>query len=175
MLGYIVITFVINIMRILCYVEDIIDHMYVGVCEDKNPAQDWSRAIQEAVFLAVDWMFASHYLNVAIMFRITIDLFSNEDEKKEALEKLNQRKNLLKLLDIAFYASLLILFSMNAYVQIVYMTVAMWVISIVSLWSMRHIRTVSRDIRKRHRLRADLTLWHSLSIFYLVCGLFQTI
>lgn len=78
-------------------------------------------------------MFASHYLNVATMFRITIDLFSNEDEKQEALEQLNKRKKLLYWLDIVLYASLLILFTMIDYVQIVYTTVSMWVIAIVSL------------------------------------------
>ena len=175
MLGYIVTTFFTNIMRILCYMDDIMDHQSIGVCTENKRAQDWSKAIQEAVFIAVDWMFASHYLNVATMFRITIDLFSNEDEKQEALEQLNKRKKLLYWLDIVLYASLLILFTMIDYVQIVYTTVSMWVIAIVSLKSMRHIQNVSKDIRKRHRLSANLNLWQSLTIFYLVCGLFQTV
>lgn len=38
MLGYIVTTFFINIMRILCYIDDIMDHQSIGVCTNNKPA-----------------------------------------------------------------------------------------------------------------------------------------
>ena len=66
-------------------------------------------AVDFIVYLAVDWLFASHYLKTACLFRIAFASRHSLDD----LELIKHRRKWLFVLDICVYLSLLLLFIMN--------------------------------------------------------------
>ena len=65
--------------------------------------------MESIVFLAVDWLFASHYLKVACLFRLT---FSSSHSIAD-LNKMQSRRKWLWILDVCVYVSLLLNFTRN--------------------------------------------------------------
>jgi len=66
LIGYLIVPLGYVAIRMTC----LIDKGDIGRCV-KEPS-NWYYAIQEGVFLAVDWLFTSHYLHVAYLFRLTL-------------------------------------------------------------------------------------------------------
>jgi len=105
----------------------------INVCSDK--VHSFISALDMIVYLAVDWLFASHYLKVASLFRVT---FSSH-HSMEHLEQVRRRKKWLLMLDIVVYSMLLPILVMNEVVSNIVYFCVMWTIALVSLLSMRHI------------------------------------
>ena len=91
-------------------------------------------------FDSVHWIFASHYLQVAVMFRLT---FSGQNESFE--EKFNRRRRCLIALDVCIYLTIPVLVFLSNYLDATLIifaiwTALLWLIGLVTLVALAYIQ-----------------------------------
>ena len=110
-------------------------------------------ATSYGLILAINWVFSSHYLRVASLIKLT---FSRQ-HSVEAVETMRRRQQLLRWLDITvlvllaltevFLFSYVLNFNRVRLFTGLLSVSAIWLITLVSLFSIRHIQRISAQLK----------------------------
>ena len=158
LLSWLVVSISYNIIGILCRNE-----FHVNECSDGLEGAIYR--INEAFYLSVDWLFASHYLKMACLFR---KAFASHFFNK--LSAVKRWRNGLLALDIIVYTVICATsFIFSPTVLEVLFFLIMWMIALVSFFSMRHIMKLSKPLEKQgiysnHRLLVYFAIFSSLAV-----------
>ena len=97
LIGFLIVQIMYDLISVFCEKE-----FGIEICSKE--AETIIQALKNIVYLSVDWLFASHYLRVASLFRMTFASHSLLD-----FDKVQRRKKWLLILDIAVYTAIFVL------------------------------------------------------------------
>ena len=134
LIGFLIVQIMYDLISVFCE-----EQFGIEICSDT--ALDIIQALKNIVYLSVDWLFASHYLRVASLFRMTFASHSLLD-----FDKVQKRKKWLLILDTAVYTAIFVLLLIKGQVGAFVYFCIMWTIALVSLLSMRHIQKCAKPL-----------------------------